>query len=190
MLMHQPPQIALPSPTSPTAQCPMIVQLLVPKMAAIKRLSAAKKERRNSETRNVEEQIKRLSDLFNQNKRLSFKNSFDGDEKLLSDLDSSTENVDDGDENLLSDLDSSTENVDDHDMVMNESGDSEYFTADEASPTKPMSNGHDCLFNNFSEKSDNEPTSDCCKEESPVMVNGEKKPIQLDFKRSQVLLDQ
>lgn len=69
-------------------------------------------ERRNSETRNVEEQIKRLSDLFNQNKQRSFK-SCDG---------------------KLSDIDTSVD--------MDATGDSEYFTADECSPMKLMNGGH------------------------------------------------
>lgn len=76
-------------------------------------------ERRNSETRNVEEQIKRLSDLFNRNKRRSFK-TCDG---------------------KFSDFDSSAD--------LDQTGDSEYFSAedrsfnaDEFSPPKPINGGH------------------------------------------------
>lgn len=75
-------------------------------------------ERRNSETRNVEEQIKRLSDLCNRNKRRSFK-TCDG---------------------KFSDFDSSVD--------LDQTGDSEYFTADDASPPKPMNGGH-CVNNHL-----------------------------------------
>lgn len=79
-------------------------------------------ERRNSETRNVEEQIKRLSDLFNQNKRRSFKLPCDG---------------------KISDFDTSS-----NDDLFDQTGDSEYFTAEENSPIKPM-NGVEHGLNNF-----------------------------------------